>query len=99
MLAAALGYIDSVEGQKRFEELYYTYKNIMYKVSFSILKNPQDAEDALQEAFISIAMNSRIAEYESSMTDHAFSRRFERRMKKLIKSMGAALQFTDAGYR
>lgn len=63
MLAAALGYIDTNKDKNRFEELYYTYRNLMYKVSFNILQNPQDTEDALQDAFISIAKNfSKIAE-------------------------------------
>lgn len=55
MLAAALGYIDSNEDKKRFEELYHTYRNLMHKIAYKILQNPQDTEDALQDAFISIA--------------------------------------------
>ena len=69
MLAAALGYIDTNEDKKRFEELYYTYRNLMYKVSFNILQNPQDAEDALQDAFISIAKNfSKISDIKCPQT-------------------------------
>lgn len=69
MLAAALGYIDSNEDKKRFTELYHTYKNLMYKVAFGILQNPQDAEEALQEAFFSIARNfSKISEINCPQT-------------------------------
>lgn len=69
MLAAALGYIDTNEDKKRFEELYYTYRNLMYRAAFDILKNQQDAEDALQEAFISIAKNfSKISEIKCPQT-------------------------------
>lgn len=69
MLAAALGYIDTNEDKKRFEELYYTYRNLMYRAAFEILKNQQDAEDALQEAFISIAKNfSKISEIKCPQT-------------------------------
>ena len=69
MLAAALGYIDTNEDKKRFEELYHTYRNLMYKVAFSILQNPHDAEDALQDAFISIAKNfSKITERKCPQT-------------------------------
>lgn len=57
MLAAALGYIDSNEDKKRFEELYHTYRHLMYKVAYNILQNPQDTEDALQYAFINISKN------------------------------------------
>lgn len=69
MLAAALGYIDSNEDKKRFTELYHTYKNLMYKIAFDILRNPQDAEEALQEAFFSIARNfSNISEINCPQT-------------------------------
>ena len=69
MLAAALGYIDINEDKKRFEELYHTYRNLMYKVAFNILQNPHDAEDALQDAFISIAKNfSKISEIKCPQT-------------------------------
>lgn len=69
MLVAALGYIDTNENKERFEELYHTYKNLMYNVAFSILQNPQDAEDALQDAFISIAKNfSKISEIKCPRT-------------------------------
>lgn len=69
MLAAALGYIDTNEDKKRFEELYYTYRNLMYRAAFDIMKNQQDAEDALQEAFISIAKNfSKISEIKCPQT-------------------------------
>lgn len=69
MLAAALGYIGANEDKKRFEELYYAYRNLMYKIAFDILKNQQDAEDALQDAFISIAKNfSKISEISCPQT-------------------------------
>ena len=69
MLAAALDYIDTNEDKNRFEELYHTYRNLMYKVAFNILQNPQDTEDALQDAFISIAKNfSKISEIKCPRT-------------------------------
>ena len=69
MLAAALGYIDSDEDKKRFTELYNTYKNLMYKVAFDILRNPHDAEEAVQESFFSIARNfSKISEINCPQT-------------------------------
>ena len=69
MLATALGYIDTNEDKKRFEELYYTYRNLMYKAAFNILQNPQDPEDALQDAFINIAKNfSKISDIKCPQT-------------------------------
>lgn len=35
-----------------FEKLYMKYRNVMYSVAFSILHNEQDAEDAVQNAFM-----------------------------------------------
>ena len=68
-MIAALGYIDTNEDKKRIEELYYTYRNLMYKAAFNILQNPQDTEDALQDAFISIAKNfSKISEIKCPQT-------------------------------
>ncbi len=38
-----------------FESFYHRYRNLMYRIAFDLLKNPQDAEDAVQEAFLNIA--------------------------------------------
>lgn len=47
--------IDSVENRSKFEELYLMYRDYMYCVAFSILQNPEDAEDAVHHAFVKIA--------------------------------------------
>ena len=49
--------IDSPEEQSRFEELYITYRKLMFHVAKGILGNDQDAEDAVHDAFLSIAKN------------------------------------------
>lgn len=46
---------DSDKG--KFERLYNTYKQTMYQVAFDILHNNDDAEDAVHDAFVSIAKN------------------------------------------
>lgn len=43
--------------QSRFEQLYRLYRSDMYRTAFSILHTHQDAEDAVQEAFVRIAKN------------------------------------------
>ena len=48
---------DSPEEQSRFEELYTTYRKLMFHVAKGILGNDQDAEDAVHDAFLSIAKN------------------------------------------
>ena len=49
--------IDSPEDQSNFELLYRQYKNRMYSTAYSILHNMQDAEDAVHQAFVTIAEN------------------------------------------
>lgn len=34
-----------------FEKMYHKYKNFLYKIAFTYVKNQQDAEDILQEVF------------------------------------------------
>ena len=41
----------------KFDQVYYTYRTLMYRVAYSILENEQDAEDAVQQAFFSIYKN------------------------------------------
>lgn len=50
-----LAMIDSPEGQSKFTKLYVTYRDSMYQVASSILHNHHDAEDAVHQAFVSIA--------------------------------------------
>lgn len=46
------------EGKRlKTEELYYTYRNLMYKISYEILQDEHLAEDAISESFIRIIKN------------------------------------------
>ncbi len=49
--------IDEPEDQSKFEEIYLTYKGLMFYVANQILHNEQDAEDAVLDAFIVVAKN------------------------------------------
>lgn len=56
-------------GAEKFDMIYGKYRNLMYRVAFDILGNAQDTEDALQEAFLRIALNlEKIAEADSPRT-------------------------------
>ncbi|MBP1560761.1 MAG: sigma-70 family RNA polymerase sigma factor [Oscillospiraceae bacterium] len=57
MLGFYLTFIDDDEGKNQFEELYIKYKQDMYSVAHSILHNVEDAEDAVHQAFLTIANN------------------------------------------
>ena len=53
-------YLEMLETQterSKFELIYNQYKNIMYATAFSILRNEQDAEDAVHQAFVAIIKN------------------------------------------
>ncbi|MBR5491253.1 MAG: sigma-70 family RNA polymerase sigma factor [Oscillospiraceae bacterium] len=65
-----LVYMALIEDEREklhFEELYHKYYRLMFRIAGDILNNQQDTEDAVSEAFFSIAQNfSKI----SSMNTH-----------------------------
>ncbi|MGN0985742.1 MAG: RNA polymerase sigma factor [Candidatus Enterenecus sp.] len=46
--------IETEEDRVKLEQLYLYYREQMYHVAYGILKNEHDAEDAVQQAFVSI---------------------------------------------
>ena len=57
MLSFYLAIIETEEGKNKFQELYDKYHLTLYKLSLRITKDHFLAEDALQDAFYSIAIN------------------------------------------
>lgn len=55
MLSIYLSVLETQEDKDLFEEWYRLYRGSMYNIAFSILHNKEDAEDALNEAFLCIA--------------------------------------------
>lgn len=49
--------IETDEDKFQFEQLYLKYRWLMYSVANRIVENKQDAEDAVHQAFVSIAEN------------------------------------------
>ena len=43
--------MDAAEERSKFEQLYARYGQLMFYTAFQILKRPQDAEDAVHQAF------------------------------------------------
>lgn len=41
----------------KFDLIYHTYRHMMYRRAYRILRNKQDAEDAVHEAFITVSKN------------------------------------------
>ena len=50
-----LSMIEGPEDQTKFEQVYLRYKNLMFYVAHRILTDPQEAEDAVHDAFVRIA--------------------------------------------
>ncbi|MBD5084623.1 MAG: sigma-70 family RNA polymerase sigma factor [Clostridiales bacterium] len=55
-----LSTIESPEEKIKFEELYNKYRGFMLKVASRILRGEQDAEDAVHNAFLSLAKNMKL---------------------------------------
>lgn len=49
--------IETPEDKTKFEIIYTLHQDYMYRVAFRILRNPQDAEDAVHCAFVKLANN------------------------------------------
>lgn len=55
MINIFLTYIDEEENKRLFEDIYYSYRKQMFVMANSILKNTDDAEDAVSTVFLKIA--------------------------------------------
>ena len=55
MLVLYLQMLDEPQQKASFEQFYRKYRQAMFAVAFGILHNKQDAEDAVSQAFFSIA--------------------------------------------
>ena len=68
MISIYLSLLD--EGQKKkFEMIYYNFKDLMYYIAYEVVRNERDAEDAVQEAFVRILKNiSKIEDIEGKET-------------------------------
>lgn len=60
---------DTPEDYSKLEQIYQRYKNLMFYTANNLLHNAQDAEDAVQQAFLSILKNlEKISEVDSPKT-------------------------------
>lgn len=55
MLVFYLSAIDFADGKRAFEYYYAAYRNQMFSAAVSVLRNREDAEDAVHNAFLGIA--------------------------------------------
>ncbi len=72
MLGFYLSLLDTAEEKSKFEELYITYKQDMFKMAMGILKSDFEAEDAVHEAFMIVVKKlSKISQINCPST-HAY---------------------------
>ena len=57
MLTIFLSALETEDERLSFEEIYNDNKNILYNCAYSILRDEPSAEDAVQDAFVSLARN------------------------------------------
>lgn len=57
MLIFYLSLIDNEDDRSKFEIIYYEYRERMFNAAFDVVKNNEDAEDAVHNAFVGIANN------------------------------------------
>lgn len=60
--------IETDEEKSKFEDIYRTYRGLMYHVAFERMHHEQDAEDAVHHVFMKIAENIKIIEPVSPRT-------------------------------
>ncbi len=52
MLAFYMAFIDDEDDREKFEIIYNEYRKRMVSTAYSILRNHEDAEDAVHDTFI-----------------------------------------------
>ena len=57
MLNLYLSVLTSDDDKDIFEEIYINYRQMMYSVAYKILNNTEDSEDAVHQAFVTMADN------------------------------------------
>ena len=54
MLAFYLSLIDSPEARTKFENIYYSYRSVMFHSANQVLHNAHDAEDIVADSFLAV---------------------------------------------
>lgn len=92
MIGIYLSMISDEDNQKKFEEIYVSYKDLMYNVAYCILKDPYLAEDAVHQAFLQIIKSlnsiddinpSKIKNYLVSVVENSAKAIYNKRKKEI----------------
>lgn len=100
--------IDTSEDRSKFEQLYLEYRGLMFHAANQILHNEQDAEDAVHQAFLSIAqhiqnidqpISSKTRCYVVTITENKAIDQYRRRQKQTITDTTSMMAYTDSDGR
>ena len=80
--------IETIEDRSKFEDIYITYRGLMYYVAYNYLKQEQDAEDVVHHAFVKIAENIKTIEPVCPKTKQFVVAIVENRAKDILKIRG-----------
>ena len=80
--------IETVEEQSKFMTLYSEYRELMFRVAFTFLRNSEDSEDVVHHAFVKIAENIKIVEPVSPKTKQFVVTIIENRAKDILRMRG-----------
>ena len=80
--------IETVEEQSKFIALYSEYRELMFRVAFTFLRNTEDSEDVVHHAFVKIAENIKIVEPVSPKTKQFVLTIVENRAKDILRMRG-----------
>lgn len=80
--------IETDEDMSKFEEIYYAYRNLMYRIAYDRLQHIQDAEDVVHHAFVKIAENIKNIEPVSPKTKQFIVIMIENRVTDIFRTRG-----------
>lgn len=80
--------IETDEDMSKFEEIYYVYRNLMYRIAYDRLQHVQDAEDVVHHAFVKIAENIKNIEPVSPKTKQFIVIMIENRVTDIFRTRG-----------
>lgn len=89
--------IESDDDKAKFEELYVRYQRLMYFVAYKVVGNEPDAEDAVQQAFISIIENlDKVGAIDSPQTKSYVSIIAEHKAIDIIRAKKRFVELDDS---
>lgn len=81
-----LSMIEEPEHHSKFEEIYHTYRYLLYDIAYQKLHNHQDAEDAVHHTFVKIAENIKNISPPCPKTRHFVVIVIENHIKNILAS-------------